>query len=50
MDEMAKKWGREMFIIHATIPTCILLGEIFVGSVKVPLYLVCLNLNHEKTK
>ena len=29
---------------------CILFGEIFVGSVKVPLYSVCLNLNHEKTK
>ena len=28
----------------------ILFGKSFIGKVKAPLYLVCLNLNHEKTK
>ena len=28
----------------------IIFGESFIGEVKVPLYLVSLNLNHEKTK
>ena len=31
-------------------PHYILFGENFIGEVKVPLYSVCLNLNHEKTK
>ena len=34
----------QLFLHH------ILLGENFVGYVKVPLYSVCFNLNHEKTK
>ena len=35
---------------HAIIPALYPLGENFIGYVKVPLYSVCLNLNHEKTK
>ena len=47
MDEMVKKGGRENFmqlILHY-----ILIGENFIGEVKVSLYSVCLNPNHEKT-
>ena len=47
LDEMVKKLSREMLIFHAIIPA---LGENFIGSVTVPLYSVCLNLNDEKTK
>ena len=47
---MVKKRGRKIFIFHAIIPSLYPFGENFGGQVKVPLYSVCLNLSHEKTK
>ena len=38
------------FIFHAMIPALYSFWWNFIGSVKIPLYLVCLNLNHEKIK
>ena len=50
LDEMDKKWSREMFIFHAIIPALYHFCENFIVYVKVPLYSVCLNVNHEKIK
>ena len=51
LDEMVKTWGRQKFIFHAIIPAVYpFLVKILLVKLKVPLYSVCLNLNHEKTK
>ena len=45
-----KDGQRKSFIFHEIIPALFPFGENSIGYTYVPLYSVCLNLIHEKTK
>ena len=49
MHEMVKQWEKVLYFIQLFLHY-ILYGENFIGLFEESLYLVCLNLNHEKAK